>query len=98
MPIESYPKELINKYFHGSKNDLETYFVDTATNTINKKKQERISIALWFRNNASEIQEQKGCLLGMLLVTLGDNLLGGVPAGKGDIGAGEKVIRAGENF
>ena len=34
----------------------------------------------------------------MLLVTLGDNLLGGVPAGKGDIGAGEKVIRAGENF
>ena len=34
----------------------------------------------------------------MLLVTLGDNLLGGVRAGQGDIGAGEKAIRAGENF
>ena len=37
MLIESYPKELINKYFHGSKNYLQKYLVYTATNTINKK-------------------------------------------------------------
>ena len=37
MPIESYPKELMNKYFHGSKNYLQKYLVYTATNTINKK-------------------------------------------------------------
>ena len=43
MPIESYPKELINKYFHGSKNYLQNYLVYTATNTINKKNKKGLS-------------------------------------------------------
>ena len=45
-----------------------------------------------------ETTEQNGELLSMFLGTLAVNLLGSPLAGKGAIGAGEGVIRTGENF
>ena len=44
----------------------------------------------------NEAKEQKGGFLGMLLGTLGTNLLGSMLAGKGVIRTGKGVIPAGE--
>ena len=46
----------------------------------------------------SEVKEQKGGFLGMLLGTLGASLLRNLLTGKGTIRAGKGTIRAGENF
>ena len=43
-------------------------------------------------------QKQKGRFLGMLLGTLGDNLLENLLTGKGTIRTDEDTIRAGQNF
>ena len=45
----------------------------------------------------NEIKEQKGGFLGMLLGTLGENLLGNLLTGKGIHRAGEGIVRAGED-
>ena len=50
------------------------------------------------KTNKNEAKEQKGGFLGMLIGTLGANLLGNLLTGKGSIRAGEQIIRAGENF
>ena len=49
------------------------------------------------KTNKNEAKEQKGGFLGMLIGTLGANLLGNLLTGKGSIRAGEQIIRAGEN-
>ena len=46
----------------------------------------------------NEAKEQKRGFLGMLLVTLGDILLGNLLTAKGTIRAGEGTIRAGQDF
>ena len=46
----------------------------------------------------NEAKEQKGGFLGMLLGTLGASLLESWLIVKGTIGAGEGIIRVGENF
>ena len=46
----------------------------------------------------NEAKEQKGGFLGMLLGTVGAIILGHLLTGKGSIRAGERTIRAGENF
>ena len=46
----------------------------------------------------NEAKEQKRGCRGMLLGTLGANLLGNAIAGRGVIRTGEDTIRAGENF
>ena len=43
----------------------------------------------------NEVKEQKGGFLSMFLGTLGANLLGNMPTGRGVIRAGEGTIRAG---
>ena len=50
------------------------------------------------KTNKNEAKEQKGGFLGMLIGTLGANLLGNLLTGKGSIRAGEQIIRAGESF
>ena len=46
----------------------------------------------------NEAQEQKGGFLPMLLGTLAASILGNALAGRGVIRAGQRAIRAGENF
>ena len=46
----------------------------------------------------SEVKEQKGGFLSLLLGTLGASLLGNLLSGKGVIRAGEGIIRAGQDF
>ena len=46
----------------------------------------------------NEAKEQKRGFFGMLLVTLGDILLGNLLTAKGTIRAGEGTIRAGQDF
>ena len=46
----------------------------------------------------SEVKEEKGGFLGMLLGTLAANLLGSRLGGKRVIRTGEEVIRAGQDF
>ena len=46
----------------------------------------------------SEAQDQKGWFLRMFLGPLGTSLLGNLLTDKGTIRAGEKTIRASENF
>ena len=43
----------------------------------------------------NETKEQKGGFLSMLLGTLGASLLGNLLSGKGTVGAGEGIVRAG---
>ena len=43
----------------------------------------------------NETKEQRGGFLSMLLCTLGASLLGNLLTGKGTIGAGEGIVRAG---
>ena len=52
-------------------------------------------MAKQFKNEA---KEQKGRFFGMLLGTLGASLLRNMLVGKGVIRAGERMIRAGQNF
>ena len=46
----------------------------------------------------TDVKEQKGGFLGMLLGTLGATLLGNLLTGKGTIRAGEGTVRAGQDF
>ena len=46
----------------------------------------------------NETKEQKGGFLSMLLGKLAASILGNALAGRGVIRAGERTIRAGENF
>ena len=46
----------------------------------------------------NEAKEQKGGFLGMLLAFLGASLIGNLLVGKGTIRAGERAIKAGEDF
>ena len=46
----------------------------------------------------NETKKQKGRFLGMLLGTLGDNLLENLLTGKGTIRTDEDTIRSGQNF
>ena len=46
----------------------------------------------------NKAKEQKGGLLGMLLVTLGASLLEHLLTSKGTITAGEGIVRAGQDF
>ena len=46
----------------------------------------------------NEAKEQKGGFLGTLLGNLGASLLGNLSTGKGKVRAGERTIRAGQDF
>ena len=46
----------------------------------------------------NKVKEQKGGFLGMLLGTLGANLLGNLLTNKNIIRAGERTFRAGQDF